>query len=139
MIKNIGHLAFSVSDMEKSLHFYCDQLGFTHLFQLKDSSGNPWINYLKITERQFIELFYGNNLKPGDNASYHHLCLEVDDIKATVRELESRGVVFAQQIMQGSDKNYQIWIKDPDGNPIELMQLHPDCPQLTATGFNNKN
>ena len=135
MIKNIGHVAFSVSDMEKSLHFYCNQLDFTHLFQLKDGKGNPWINYLKITEHQFVELFYSKDLKSGDGVSYGHLCLEVDDIEVTVRELESRGVVLAQKITQGSDKNFQAWIIDPDGNRIELMQLHPDCPQLTATGF----
>lgn len=135
MIKNIGHLAFNVSDMKKSLHFYCDQLGFTHLFQLKDDKGNPWINYLKITENQFIELFYGKDLKNSDGASYSHLCLEVDDIVATVRDLESRGIALVHKITQGSDKNYQAWIKDPDGNRIELMQLNPGCPQLTATGF----
>ena len=27
MIKGIGHVAFKVTDMEKSLHFYCDILG----------------------------------------------------------------------------------------------------------------
>jgi hypothetical protein len=29
----------------------------------------------------------------------------------------------------GLDFNTQAWVKDPDGNPIELMQLAPESPQ----------
>jgi Lactoylglutathione lyase and related lyases len=134
MIKGIGHTAYNVSDMEKSLHFYCDMLGFRHLFQLKDKNGNPWINYLKIADRQFIELFYNGKKTADTNTSsevgYNHLCLEVDDIHQTVSDLKSRGVVLDIEINQGVDLNYQCWVRDPDGNRIEIMQLHPDAPQL---------
>ena len=134
MIKGIGHTAYNVSDMEKSLHFYCDMLGFKHLFQLKDKDGKPWINYLKVADHQFIELFYDGKktagTDTGSEVGYNHLCLEVDDIHQTVNDLKSRGVVLDIEINQGVDLNYQCWTKDPDGNRIEIMQLHPDAPQL---------
>jgi catechol 2,3-dioxygenase-like lactoylglutathione lyase family enzyme len=134
MIKKIGHTAYNVSDMDKSMHFYCDILGFKYLFQLKDENKKPWINYLKISEGQFIELFY-NGVKTADidtrsALGYNHLCLEVDDIKATLAEFKTKGLALDIEIMQGADLNYQAWAHDPDGNRIEFMQFHPDAPQL---------
>jgi catechol 2,3-dioxygenase-like lactoylglutathione lyase family enzyme len=63
MIKGIAHVAYTVSDMEKALHFYCDQLGFQKAFEIRDDEGKPWINYIKVSKNQFIELFYGGKKK----------------------------------------------------------------------------
>ncbi|TDF98719.1 VOC family protein [Paenibacillus piri] len=134
MIKGIGHNAYTVKDMEKSLHFYSDVLGFKKLFELKKpATGEPWIVYLKVREGQFIELFYGGEKRvEADSATigYAHLCLEVDDIHEIANYLKSKGVTLDVEPKQGLDLNYQCWAKDPDGNRIEFMQLHPDCPQL---------
>lgn len=134
MIKGLGHTAYNVLDMDKSLHFYCDTLGFKFMFQIKDENGKPWINYLKVADHQFIELFFnGAKVDGTDNSSavgYNHLCLEVDEINQISDDLKSKGIVFDEEIKQGSDLNYQCWIRDPDGNRIELMQFHPDAPQL---------
>jgi catechol 2,3-dioxygenase-like lactoylglutathione lyase family enzyme len=48
MIKGIAHVAYTVSDMEKALHFYCNQLGFQKAFEIRDDEGKPWINYIKV-------------------------------------------------------------------------------------------
>ncbi len=142
MIKGIGHTAYTVADMKASLHFYCDILGFYHAFSIPDDQGNPWIEYLKVNQNSFIELFYN---REGENtpASYSHLCLEVDDIDEIARRLEENGVTLDAKPSQGKDKNWQCWAKDPDGNRIEFMQMHPDSPQmrcincLEEQGFSN--
>lgn len=129
MKTGIGHVAFNVADMEKSIRYYCDGLGFTHAFSLKDESGAPWIEYLHIGGGQFIELFY---TKPGfenTNTGYSHLCLQVEDCAQACREFEARGVLITSGPMQGSDHNMQAWTEDPDGNRIEIMQISPDSPQ----------
>ena len=135
MIKGIGHAAYTVKDMDKSLHFYCDVLGFKKLFELPNpTNGEPWIVYLKVREGEFIELFYGGQKGPAEFDStaigYNHLCLEVNDIEEIAAHLRSKGVTLDREPKQGVDLNYQCWAKDPDGNRIEFMQLHPDCPQL---------
>ncbi|WP_163537550.1 VOC family protein [Gracilibacillus sp. YIM 98692] len=134
MIKRIGHTAFTVENMEKSLEFYCDHLGFEKLFELHNKDNEPWIIYLKVCEGQFIELFYGgkkrNNID-SETIGYNHLCLEVDDINEISDHLKGKGLTLDVEPQQGLDLNYQCWIKDPDGNRIEFMQLHPDSPQLT--------
>jgi len=132
MITGLGHLAFTVSDMEKSKDFYVNGLGFVHAFTLKDGDGNPWIEYFKVTDGQFIELFYAKDGFEPKNGSYQHLCLEVDDCEATAKELEKRGLTLIHQPRQGMDGNTQAWVADPDGNRIELMQISPTSPQAYA-------
>lgn len=131
MINGLTHMAFVVSDMEASLHFYVEQLGLTHAFELHDDQDRPWIHYLKVADRQFIELFYGGNPNP-PKSSFDHLCLEISDLKAYVEKIRLAGVTIDIEPNQGCDKNWQAWIRDPDGNRIELMQLHPECPQLNC-------
>jgi lactoylglutathione lyase len=133
MFKRLGHAAFNTVDMDKSLHFYCDILGLKKLFELKDDKDQPWIVYLKIVDKQFIELFYNAKQGVDNNTStvkgYNHLCLEVNDIEEIANHLKNKGITLDVEPMQGKDLNYQCWVKDPDGNRIEFMQLHPDAPQ----------
>ncbi len=135
MIKGIAHVAYTVSDMEKSLHFYCDQLGFQKAFEIRDDKGKPWINYIKVGKNQFIELFYGGKRKecPQDEAGFSHLCLEVDDIQKAAEELKKKGVIIDVEPKQGKDLNWQCWIRDPDGNRIEFMQISENSPQYKAS------
>ncbi|MRH41602.1 VOC family protein [Aquibacillus halophilus] len=133
MIKGIGHTAYTVKDMDKALNFYCDVLGFKKVFEL-DRDGEPWIVYLKICDYQFIELFYGGEKEievDVKTIGYSHLCLEVEDIYQISEHIKSKGVKLDKEPKQGVDMNYQSWVSDPDGNKIELMQYHPECPQLT--------
>lgn len=127
----LAHLAFTVSNMEKSLQFYCSGLGFRKAFSLADDHGNPWIEYLEIANNQFIELFYSSELVNSNQIqSYEHLCLEVDDIFTTILDLEQKGIKIYIYPLLGKDHNYQAWIKDPDGNRIELMQYTAQSLQL---------
>lgn len=128
MIKGIAHTAFVVTDMKKSLAFYCDVLGFTRVFGIEDDNQNPWIEYVKIRDGQFIELFYGNP-QPMEGHTYSHLCLEVDDIDEIAQRIKSHGIQLDVEPKQGKDLNYQCWVRDPDGNRIEFMKIHPDSPQ----------
>jgi hypothetical protein len=53
-------------------------------------------------------------------------------MSATLSELAARGSEIAKAPTVGLDHNLQYWIDDPDGNPIELMQIMPDSPQAAA-------
>lgn len=131
MIKGIGHLALTVQDMEKSLLFYCDKLGFDRAFEIRDDENKPWIEYIKVGPGQFIELFYGGSTKQegsSDTIGFNHLCLEVDDINKIAEHLKSQGITLDSEPKKGKDNNYQCWAKDPDGNRIEFMQIEPNSP-----------
>ncbi|MDP3130067.1 MAG: VOC family protein [Bacillota bacterium] len=132
MIKGIAHLAFQVADMDRAVRFYETALGFHRKFTLEDDRKNPWIVYLQINDRQFIELFYANRplLRSAETVSYQHLCIEVEDIHSVARSLENSGIHLVHPVIRGLDHNWQCWIADPDGNPIELMEYGEGALQL---------
>jgi lactoylglutathione lyase len=53
-------------------------------------------------------------------------------MSATLDELAAGGLEITGSPKQGLDSNLQYWISDPDGNPIELMQMMPTSPQAAA-------
>ena len=139
MIAGIGHIAFRVTNLQRALDFYCSKLGFSEAFRLEqEGRPSPWIVYIQIAPGAFIELFPDSQDVPGTipardpQASYKHVCLLVDDMSATLSELASRGLEITQAPTVGLDHNLQYWINDPDGNPIELMQIMADSPQAAA-------
>lgn len=129
MITGIAHCAYMVKDMNASLRFYCEQLGFKHAFSIPRDDGSPWIEYVKVTDGQFLEFFYPGPDYEARKGSYLHLCLEVDDIHATAEGIEKAGVFVRVKPQQGKDGNWQCWADDPDGNPIEFMQMDLDSLQ----------
>lgn len=137
MITGIGHVAFRISSLEKSLDFYCNKLGFREAFRLEqEGKPSPWIVYIQIAPGHFIELFPiaapETLASTNSESSYSHFCLLVDDLAATLRDLAARGLEVPGSPIQGLDHNWQYWIKDPDGNAIELMQIMPASPQAAA-------
>lgn len=128
---SIAHVAYHVVDMKEALHFYVEQLGLEHSFSIENAEGKPWIEYLKVCDGQFVELFYGGEGTNGVH-SYAHLCLQVEDIHACAKMLEEKGVTVDTPPVQGKDLNWQCWAHDPDGNPIEFMQIDANSPQAKA-------
>ncbi|AXI07746.1 VOC family protein [Oceanobacillus zhaokaii] len=130
MIKGINHKGFHVVDMERSLDFYCNKLGFKKAFELNQPSGEPWIVYVKVADGCFIELFYGGT--EGVKNRAEHICFEVDDIQETAELLKKRGVPLEVEISKGMALNYQFWVLDPDGNWIEFMEMNPESPHMRS-------
>lgn len=136
MITGIGHIAFRITDLQRSLDFYCNKLGFREAFRLdREGTPSPWIVYIQIVPGHFIELFPVSEkvtTPQSDALGYNHFCLLVDDMNTTLRTLAERGLEIAGSPQQGLDHNWQYWLTDPDGNRIELMQIMPQSPQAAA-------
>lgn len=119
MIKALAHVCFVVSDLEASIAFYQEALGLTHAFDFLTEEGERFGVYLHIGGRSFLEMFRGEPAERAEKQSYAHLCLEVDDVAATVEELRGKGVEVTDAVL-GGDHSWQAWLADPDGNRIEL-------------------
>ncbi len=136
-ITGLGHLALTVSDMEKSTAFYTGILGFEKVFELKNDKGEPWIVYFKVGASQFLELFYPTTEAPNEGPArvgFSHVCYVVDDVHRTIAEIEERGGKLDRPLKVGKDGNYQFWLRDPDGNRIEFMQIMPGSPHAKVMG-----
>jgi lactoylglutathione lyase len=135
MITQVGHVAFSVRDIEASRAFYCQGLGLEEAFQLHRDDGSLWIVYLKAGNGTFLELFPQPDFTPDNrpNISYKHVCLRVEGLESMVVGLKEKGIELTSDIQRGKDGNLQAWTRDPDGNRIELMEISPDSKQAAAS------
>ena len=132
MIKGTSHIAITVQNMEASLNFYTNALGFEKVFEINNPDDDaPWIVYLNVQKGQFIELFYNGSVpvqwRP-ELIGFNHLCFEVDDINAAVKQITDAGFEIDSPPKKGCDNNWQAWTKDPNGIRIELMKISPDSP-----------
>jgi len=131
-ITGLGHVAIKVKDIDSTLGFYVDKLGFPEMMRLNRDDGSLWLVYLRITDDVFLEVFPGaeDNRAPGQGANgVNHLCLVIENLDVFCPQLESKGIPLTQPIKTGADGNRQAWIEDPDGNRIELMEMAPHCLQ----------
>ena len=141
----VHHTGIIVKNLDRSIYFYHDLLGLAI-----QSEPSPWFSGPELAQgvgvpgaslRQVnlttgdgvLELLeYGN--RPGDDDTVppqnrlgsSHVGLRVDDIAATVADLESKGVVFLsppnvvdEGTLAGWRWNYFL---DPDGYTIELVE-----------------
>ncbi len=127
MIRDLAHACFLVRNLDESIAFYRDALGLTQCFDFTSPEGRRTGVYLKVGRRSFIELFEGQYPEPMQG-SYRHICLEVDAFEDSVAELRRRGVEV-ERVSLGRDHSWQAWLKDPDGNPIELHGYTEDSLQ----------
>lgn len=123
MIRGLAHVCFNVADLDRSIDFYCNKLGFKHGFDFVKEGRRHGV-YLHVSGRTFIELFQGIPDKPVGKPSYKHLCLEVTDMPGTVATLRQRGLEVSEPKV-GMDQSWQAWLADPDGNRIEMHEYTP--------------
>lgn len=132
---SLGHVALKVRDLDASVAFYT-RLGFPEFLRLLEADGSPWIVYMRFEDNLYLELFPGGHDRvPGpEGTGVNHLSLTVDDLDKTAAFLEKAGIPLSQprRNTRGVDNNRGMWIEDPDGNRIEIMEMAPDCIQWAA-------
>lgn len=139
------HTGLTVSDFDRTAGFYARYFGFKKtldsrfepaflekfrvLYQLERGVSCRF-GFLESPDGVVLELFqFARQLPPGtarwDQPGYHHICLQVPDIKALCSQMEQDSVPFYFPPARRGDKteeNYWVFLNDPDGNMIELQQ-----------------
>ena len=136
-ISQIAHWALKVPDLERSLKFYRDTLGFKEMMRINHDDGQLMLVYLRITDTQYVELFprgQGDQAPDDVTTCVNHICLQVDNIAATAAARAALDIALFRSVKLGLDGNNQCWIHDPDGNRIEFMQMLPGNMQEVAIG-----
>src|SRR5215470_9727020 len=119
-LAGIAHVAFRVSDVPRSRDFY-RKLGFEQSFEFADP-GKPPVSYMKINDRQFIELY--GRADDSQALGLMHVCYEVEDIEALVREYGQRGL-SPPPARKARAGNLLFVIRDPEDQIIEYTQYLP--------------
>ena len=128
--KGIDHVVLRVTDIERSLAFYCGVLGLA-LERIID-------------DLQIYQLRCGANLidlqlaapdtplAAREQRGMEHLCLMVDgDFAAVRRHLETQGVpiVFGPTELYGATGfGTSVYVRDPDDHTLELKASYAEFP-----------
>ena len=115
------HTMVRVTDIEKSLEFYCDKLGLTEVRRRESEKGRFTLVFLAPpgNEEAQVELTY--NWDPESytgGRNFGHLAYEVDNIYAVCQRLMDGGVVINRPPRDGR----MAFVRSPDGISIELLQ-----------------
>src|SRR5262249_48517967 len=78
-ILGVAHIALFVSDIKRPRAFNKDFLVFDEPFKLDNQDGSLSLTFIKVNDRQYIELFPG--LKP-DADRLNHISIQTDDAEA---------------------------------------------------------
>lgn len=154
-ISSLMHVSFFTDQIDTIRDFYENKLGIKAKMIVRykryKGKGNPlWsekaetdpegicIIYFEVAPNQFIEFFpkadnQGEHIAPNQNLGYSHFSLLVDNIYKAREELISVGIAIDQEIKKGDSETYQMWIHDPDGNNIEIMQFTENSEQVKGT------
>jgi len=131
------HTMIRVSDLDKSLDFFCNKLGMREVRRVVNEQGRFTLVFLAADEDQLtgpenrksplLELTY--NWDPEvytGGRNFGHLAYEVDDIYALCQKLMDAGITINRPPRDGN----MAFIKTPDGISIELLQKGaPKPPQ----------
>ncbi|HEY4487779.1 MAG TPA: VOC family protein [Candidatus Paceibacterota bacterium] len=123
-----GHVAFRVSDVERSVRWYDDAFGARKVFHAPQAGDRQELMFLEFAKGQFIELFTNGRDKvetPANAIGYQHFCLAVDDLNQMLEHLAAISVYPERPPRIGRSHYLIAFVSDPDGNVIELMQITP--------------
>jgi catechol 2,3-dioxygenase-like lactoylglutathione lyase family enzyme len=122
-ILGVAHMAVFVGDLAKARAFYGDLLGFDEPFTLPKPDGSVDIAFVKINDRQWIELF--NRPSEGEG-QLNHIAIYTDDADRMRDYLAQQGVAVPERVGKGRTGNKNFMIKDPDGHNVEVVEYQPD-------------
>lgn len=128
------HTMIRVSNLEQTLHFFCDLLGMVEIRRRDSEKGRFTLVFLaasgdEVRAREdkapMLELTY--NWDPEEYSggrNFGHLAYRVDDIYALCETLQANGVTINRPPRDG----YMAFIRTPDDISIELLQKGEPLP-----------
>lgn len=146
-IIGVGHVSFTVMDLDRTIDFYVNKLGGKLFDRTKDEGeklgryvfGNVENTYaslgIAMVRLGNINIEFIQYLVPPTNLKYHgdpsivgsaHIAWEVDDIEGMYKKLKNEGVKFHSEVNDCIRDNELVWkwvyFRDPDNICIELTQ-----------------
>jgi len=131
---HLGHVVFYVKDLKRSVEFYGDLLGFNKIGTLTlpfkaaaFTSGR--------THHEILLIEVGEAPRPpqGHRIGLYHVGIKIGDSLDELRSARDELIEAGANIVGMSDHTItqSIYLKDPDGNEVELYVDNPDIDWKT--------
>jgi lactoylglutathione lyase len=126
MIIRLDHVAIVVKDIERSLNFYTNIMGFK-VVQQRDIHGRVVIA-LKVGDAEIDLWWYREEEATLPEAKktdigVKHVCMLVDDVQRMYDDLKEKGVKFRNPPTMGGPLNRMLaYFNDPDGIEWQLIE-----------------
>jgi lactoylglutathione lyase len=121
------HTMVRISDLAKSLAFYCDALGLREVRRQDNESGRYTLVFLAAPGDDDAQVELTHNWDPeayGIGRAFGHLAYAVDDIYAACQRLMEHGVTINRPPRDGR----MAFVRSPDSISVELLQKGPALP-----------
>ena len=123
------HTMVRVTNIEKSLDFYCNKLGLKEIRRMQNEKGRYTLIFLGAENSDdrysLLELTY--NWEPEEytgGRNFGHLAYSVKNIYETCKKLMDNGVVINRPPRDG----HMAFVRSPDGISIEIIQEGESLP-----------
>lgn len=130
----LHHFGISVANLEETIDWYREKLGFTVGFRYEIAALNAQVAFMTLNDFR-IEIFEIKDCAPLPESSRNpatdlpiiglkHIAINVDNLEEVVADLKSRNVEFAGEIgnVPNSNGEKYIFFRDNNGILIELYQ-----------------
>ena len=116
------HTMIRISNVEKSLDFYCNGLGLIEKKRIENDQGKFTLIFLAAPgdEKAELELTYnwdGDKLGDGSR-NFGHLAYRVENIFETCERLNNMGYIINRPPRDG----HMAFVRSPDNISIEILQ-----------------
>ena len=115
------HTMVRVSDIEQSLHFYCDLLGLKEMRRIDRPEHKYSLIFVAAEKNPDAEVELTYNYDPEEytgGRNFGHLAFRVDNIYDSCKRLMDGGVPINRPPHDGR----MAFVRSPDGISIELLQ-----------------
>lgn len=115
------HTMVRVTDLEKSLDFYCNKLGLIEIRRKDIEAGRFSLIFLAAPGDEDAQVELTWNWDPeeyGEGRNFGHLAYAVDNIYESCQQLMDAGVTINRPPRDG----YMAFVRSPDNISIELLQ-----------------
>jgi len=118
----LGHVVFYVKNLEQSLAFYRDLLGFKEIGRVFDGAAAALTSGRTHHELLLIQVGDAPGPPSGRRRGLYHIGIKVgdslDELRAAKQELERAGITIDG--MSDHTVSQSLYLRDPDGNEVEL-------------------
>ncbi len=136
----LGHVVFYVRDLDRSLAFYRDLLGFREVGRTFGGAAAALTSGRTHHELLLIEVGQAPGPLSGRRLGLYHIGIKIGDsldaLRAAKADLERAGVAI--QDMSDHKVSQSLYLADPDGNEVELYvdadpAIWKDDPQAVVS------